>query len=530
MLVAVERRHRLEVTGDPFCGMIGRPTNSAIPSPGLDSLLTFGSELFRRDPVDVAVDLRERYGHVVRIPPLYPGIERSVYLVTHPNDVRYILQSHPNRFNGLDIPGSDDFSAAVEGSILGSPDVGGTDWWIRRLRRIAPEFSEHYAKRRLRKLVRETETALSEYGSAPESEVSTRVGRSRPKDPAAVVDSGDGLRLRPLTARLSVRLLGASLFDSDIRVHEVAIIRSVARLRRAFKRRTFAVVAGPLARRLPDEIGRTVKALRRPFDPKWLDRSREPLDDLRAVADTMVTRRERFPGAFDDAITTWLTRPDTVTGETLSPADVASEVAGLLIAGFATVSAGLTWALVLLATNADVQKRVAEEGRQSRPLGSSTDPDGIGYNDVLSDLSVTHRVWQETLRLYPTLPVFGRTTRRAISLSGYTIPADASVLVSPYVTHRDPTFWTVPEEFDPNRFRPGRRRDRHEFAYYPFSSGPHGCLGRQIATVEAVVALATLCREYRVTLVDDTAAIGLDSAINLVPDADVRGRFVRRET
>lgn len=485
------------------------------PGPGVRSLATLGPELLREDPIDVAVSLRERYGRVVRIPPIYPGLDHAAYLVTDPDDVRSVLQSDPNHYRGLDIPGSDDFAAAVEGSLLGSSE-GGIEWWVERLRQLSPEFSERHASARAPDLVRETATLLDEYADAD----------GPASDDPATVPSGDGtVRVRPLFSRLSLRLLGVSLFGPDVRLHEETVVRAVARLRAAFKRRTFGVVVGPLTRRLPDGL---LDALREPFTPEWVRDADadDPLDALHRVAERVVARRERHPGAFDDAVTTWWTRPDPVTGETLSRDAAVAEVVGMLIAGFATVSAALTWAVVELARRPRLQRRLAEEAEAAEAAGVFS---GTPSYDALRDaLPLAFRAWRETLRLYPTLPVFGRTAERDVTLSGYGVEAGSPVLVSPYVTQRDPAFWDDPEAFDPARFRPERARERPEFAYYPFSAGPNGCLGRHLATVEAVVALATLCADYRVGAVDADRP-GVDSAINLVPDRDVRVRLARRE-
>jgi cytochrome P450 len=507
------------------------------PGPWVRALFTLGPELLRRDPIDVAVDLREQYGHVVRIPPIYPGLERPAYLVTHPDDVQSVLQSDPRSFRGLDIPGSDDFAAAVEGSILGPPEDGDLDWWIERFRQLAPEFDEHAAVEHTRSLAQTTSMTVAEYAagrpetvpsrSIPERSVLRRVLGDR-SDPAMVrTDTPGKVRLLPLMSRLSVRLIGVSLFGPDIRAHEAAIIRSVARLRRAFKRRTFGVVTGVASRRLPDWLSLSLSSLR--LVRRRSAEQRDPLESLHETAGAMVARRTRTPWVFDDAVTTWLTRPDHITGETLTPANARDEVTGLLIAGFATVSAALTWAVYLVATHPEVQERIRKEAQASRPftpLENADHTDWVPDRDTLfSELSFTHRVWRESLRLYPTLPIFGRTARDSVELGGYAIESGAPVFVSPYVTHRDPAFWDDPTAFDPGRFLPERSRDRPEFAYYPFSAGPHGCLGRELATSEAVVALAALFCEYRVELADGDGDVGVDSAINLQPNRDLHVRL-----
>lgn len=498
--------------------MEGSPRSTGVPGPGLRDLATYGPALLRRDPVDVAVDLRERYGPLVRIPPIYPALDQPAFLATDPDDVRRILQTDPKSFRGLEVPGREGFAAAVEGSILGPPGPGGMDWWVKRLRQIDPEFAGDRVAAAAPSLSRVTKRTLTAVAQEAATGASTR---SRSSDPAAPVDGGPGIRLRPLAARLALRLLGESLFADDVETHEATVIRSVARLRGAFKDHRLAILTGLLTRRLPGPLGAAAARLRARRAPDWVDFDRDPLDALQDAARAMVERRRRNPTGYDDAITNWLTRPDPVTGETMPPTAVADEVAGMLLAGYATMGAALSWAGFLLATHPAVQAAMAEEAQASSALAY---PPALGYRALLAALPTAHRAWRETLRLYPTLPVFGRMADEPVTLSGYPVPADAPVLVSPYVTQRDPSLWAAPDRFDPDRFREARSRDRPAFAYYPFSAGPHGCIGRYVATAEAVVALSTLCRDYRIDLTGETepAAVGLDSAINLQPDRDVR--------
>jgi cytochrome P450 len=224
-------------------------------------------------------------------------------------------------------------------------------------------------------------------------------------------------------------------------------------------------------------------------------------------------------------------------------------VLGLLVAGHATVSAGLTWSLYLLAARPAVQRRIRAGARDTELLAPFSDAHcavALGDEDrdargeaFLDDLRYTRRVWQEAIRLYPPLPVFGRTVKEATTVGDQAVEPGMHVLLSPYVTHRDPEFWEAPDEFDPGRFEADRAADRHEFAYLPFSRGRHACLGEAIATTEAVAVLASVCAAYRVEFArphgtDDEAAfdphetpeVGVDSAINLQPDRDLHVRFV----
>ena len=61
-------------------------------------------------------------------------------------------------------------------------------------------------------------------------------------------------------------------------------------------------------------------------------------------------------------------------------------------------------------------------------------------------------------------------------------------------------FWENPEGFDPERFAPGSEAQRPHFAYMPFGGGPHQCIGKGFALMEAVLVLATVAQRCRLDL------------------------------
>lgn len=57
------------------------------------------------------------------------------------------------------------------------------------------------------------------------------------------------------------------------------------------------------------------------------------------------------------------------------------------------------------------------------------------------------------------------------------IPAGAKACLSIYDLHRDHRFWPEPNKFDPDRFLTENIKQRHPFAYLPFSAGLRNCIG-----------------------------------------------------
>jgi cytochrome P450 len=95
-------------------------------------------------------------------------------------------------------------------------------------------------------------------------------------------------------------------------------------------------------------------------------------------------------------------------------------------------------------------------------------------------------VVSECLRLLPPNAVMVRiTTRRAI-LADVELPEHCEVVLSPFVTHRDPQRFPRPNEFQPARWM---RIRPSPFDYLPFGAGVHACVGRRLALrlIEAVL-------------------------------------------
>ncbi len=83
----------------------------------------------------------------------------------------------------------------------------------------------------------------------------------------------------------------------------------------------------------------------------------------------------------------------------------------------------------------------------------------------------------ETLRLYPAGWLGSRRAARDVDVDGTVIKAGMLVLYSPYLTHRDPTLWTDPLTFRPERFT----EPLPAWGYIPFAAGERTCLGANLA-------------------------------------------------
>jgi enediyne biosynthesis protein E7 len=203
--------------------------------------------------------------------------------------------------------------------------------------------------------------------------------------------------------------------------------------------------------------------------------------------------RERIGTAAD--IVALLASTRDADGEPLPERRVRDDVVAMFVAGTETTALALTWLWILVAGNPDVAGRLRDEVR--RVVG-----DGVPTAAHVPELRYTSMVLHETLRLYPVGWLVPRTAARDDVLAGVPIPAGATVLVSPYLLHRQPRWWPEPDRFDPERFTADRATARaNRLAYLPFGAGVHQCLGSHFFIVEAQLVVAAMLRRYRPNLV-----------------------------
>lgn len=172
---------------------------------------------------------------------------------------------------------------------------------------------------------------------------------------------------------------------------------------------------------------------------------------------------------------------------------VRDEALTLFLAGHETTANALTWAWYLLSQNPSAE--AAFHNEIDAVLGAR-EP----HFDDLPQLRYTRGVFAESMRLFPPAWAIGRMTTREISLGGYCVPKDNIVLMSPFITHRDPRYWPDPLEFRPERFTAEKEAERNKFVYYPFGGGSRICIGERFAWMEGVLALAAIGRRWRLRL------------------------------
>ncbi|AHK43945.1 MULTISPECIES: cytochrome P450 [Ensifer] len=170
-----------------------------------------------------------------------------------------------------------------------------------------------------------------------------------------------------------------------------------------------------------------------------------------------------------------------------------NEAATIFMAGHETTAATLTWAWYLLSRAKWVEKALHEE--IGRVCG-----DRVPTIDDVPQLEWCKAIIEETLRLYPPVPILARQTRQAEMIGDIAAERGSLVLIVPWLLHRTESLFEDPHHFRPDRFMGGRRPT--PYSYIPFASGPRVCPGLHFGLTEAILCLAIIAQQFRVTVVD----------------------------
>ncbi|QIN83833.1 cytochrome P450 [Rubrobacter tropicus] len=400
---------------------------------------------FQRDKLGFVQSLT-RYGDVAR----YRTAHLTWYQINHPEGVRRVLQEN-NRNYGKGALTLNFFKPVVGEGLLTSEGA----LWLRQRRLIQPVFHRK---------------SVASFGGLMTGETLAMLERWRP-----ALGTGKPLDVQAEMARLTLDVVTGALFHAHVGEEPEVIGRAISTLVEDTGYR-FEVPFYP-PHRVPTPRNRRFRAALRTVD--------------RAVY-SIIAERRRGGGDEEDLLALLMGTRDEETGEAMNDKQLRDEVITLFLAGHETTANALSWTFYLLAANPEAEERLRAELYEA--LGADRRVPAL---EDLPKLAYTKMVVDETLRLYPPAWITNRQAIAEDDILGHRIPAKSFVTLSPYVLHRHPDYWDRPDEFDPERFAPGRHDKRPRFAYFPFGGGPRQCIGQSMALVEAQLVLATILGRCR---------------------------------
>jgi cytochrome P450 len=441
--------------------ILDRGARRAAPGPRDHPL--FGSlPRVRRDPIALFLDSFRKYGEVVRFR-FGPVI---AHMISSPAGANHILAEN-NKNYGKQTRGYRNLRYVLGNGLLTSE---GETW--RRQRRISqPAFHRQRIAGFGQTMVRAAE------------------------DAAADLESRRGLEvdMHHEMMRLTLRVVGETLLGYDPTDAADEVGAALSYLLALANERSSRIVELP------------------PVVPTRQNLEfRRKLATLDAVVLRMIAERRKRPGDRGDLLSMLIESRDAETGDAMDDRQLRDQAMTIFLAGHETTANALTFTWLLLSRYPQAFRELRAE--LQRVLGGRSPT-----IDDLPQLTLTRRILQESMRLYPPAWVIARSVIGADEIGGYEIPARSILFISPYVLHRHPALWEDPEGFDPERFASEPPRG----AYLPFGAGPRMCIGNAFATMEAELVLATLAQRLRFDLVPG-GGVDLEPSITLRPRNGIR--------
>jgi cytochrome P450 len=397
---------------------------------------------YRRDALGFLTSNARNQGDFVR----FKFLDFDLYQVNHPDDIQIVLTKRASSFHKSVI-----YKKTLHGFLGNGVLISDGDFWKRQRRLMQPAF--HTSR------IASYADVMVEYT-------------------ARMIDGWHDGQTRNIAddmMRLTLYVVAKTLFDADVR-------NDSGRVGEALDVLLHAVIdASKTLIRLPEWIP-TPKRAR----AKW---SKETLHGV--IGSIISERRQTEEDKGDLLSMLMLARDEDGTG--MSDAQVLSEALTIFLAGHETTANTLTWTWYLLSQHPDIEAQLHEEVDRVLAGGAPT-------LEKLGELTFTEQIIKESMRLYPPVWSFGRMAIEDVPVNDYVLPKNRTVVVAPWVVHRDARWYDEPAQFKPERWTPEFEKDLHKYAYLPFGGGPRICIGNNFAMMEAKIILASMAQNYRLHL------------------------------
>ncbi|HTV55949.1 MAG TPA: cytochrome P450 [Terriglobia bacterium] len=440
---------------------VASPNLKGLP-PGPPGHFLIGSfPLGTSDPLQLLAEWARTYGDIF----YYRAFTSPVYFLNHPDLIASVLVTHCRDF----IKGR---GLQVNGRLFGKGLLTSEgDLWLRERRLCQPAFHSEQVQRYGELMVEYAERMLASW----------QPGESR--------DLCTDMR------RLTLEIVAKTLFNVEIGDWVDGVVEAAEPIMALNTRGRILV---PFMRYLPTPLNL---------------RYRRAVRSLERIVRTIIERRAQCRGDGEDLLS-MLLRAHDQDGQPLSFRQVRDEIMTLILAGHETTALALSWTFYLLASNPSVEAKLMAE------ITGVLGQEPPRAHD-LARLPYAERVVRESMRLYPPAFAVARMAIRDCEIGGYRVPRQASVVMSQWVTHRDPRFFHNPEHFDPDRWSEEFVERLPRFAYFPFGGGPRVCIGSSFARMEATLLVTSILQRFHFSL-DPACEVTPVTSITLRPKNGIR--------
>ena len=447
-------------------------------------------------------ELHRRYGDFIKL----PLFVKSFFVLSDADAIKHVMLDHYRDYNKG--PAFERLALILGRGLITSEG----DLWKKQRRLVHPAFT----RERLHGFAR----VLSQITRAWVDDWASRAEKAEAEGRVLQVDLASEMN------ELSLRLVSETLLGSDMRDEARRVGAAFTGILEYFDH--LMITPARFLELIPDWTGAgSLKRLVRDLPTLRNRKFKAALTEIDSVVRKVIELRQKKPSGDSNLVSVLLDARDSETGEGMDPDQLRDEVMTILLAGHETIANALLWSWVLLSQNPEASEKLAQESRAKLAGRSPVFED-------LSDLEYGQAVFEESMRLFPPVWRLTRQAMKADRILGFEVEKGASVVMVPYLIHRDPKLWgPTAHQFKPERFMDGtqesKSRPKSRFAYIPFGAGPRLCIGNHFAMMEAQIVLAEFSQRLKVQVVD-ADRVEPEPMITLRPKGKVLTEIRRRRT
>lgn len=215
-------------------------------------------------------------------------------------------------------------------------------------------------------------------------------------------------------------------------------------------------------------------------------RYRNAINSINSVVDDIIRERRADKQPHDDLLSV-LMDAEYEDGRPISDEQLRSEVKTFLFTGIFGAALPLAWANYLISKDRSVGQKLNVQTDEILGGKFAADSD-------LKKCEYARWILKEALRLYPPIWASGREAVVECEIGGYSVPKGTQLVMSQWVTQRDPRFWQDPDKFIPERW--GEIKAHPKYAYFPHGGGPRFCMGDAFAELLSVTVLSMVAQRF----------------------------------
>ncbi|XP_074264493.1 cytochrome P450 704C1 [Silene latifolia] len=258
------------------------------------------------------------------------------------------------------------------------------------------------------------------------------------------------------------------------------------------------------------------------------------------VNEVITTKRKQLAqqqhsGAKEDILSRFL-ELSTVDPDQMTDKYLRDIILNFMIAGKDSTANTISWFIYMLCRNPLIQEKIVEEVREvisgsESVLNVDNLVDRV-TDEALDKMHYLHAALTETLRLYPGVPVDGRSALEDDVLpDGNKVKKGDDVYYIAYAMGRMPYIWgDDAEEFRPERWLDcnGVFQPESPFKFIAFHAGPRICLGKDFAYRQMKIVSIALLQFFLFKLGDETRRVTYRTMLTLHIDGGLHVKALPR--